>query len=38
MSTYEDNLLAARFSALAPEPLPGDWADVVGRVGARKGA
>jgi len=37
MSTYEDNLLAARFSALAPEPLPGDWADVVGRVGARKG-
>jgi hypothetical protein len=37
MSTYEDNLLAARFAALAPEPLPGDWADVVGRVGARKG-
>ncbi len=37
MSTYEDNLLAARFAALAPAPLPGDWADVVGRVGARKG-
>jgi hypothetical protein len=37
MSTYEDNLLAGRFAALAPEPLPGDWADVVGRVGARKG-
>ena len=37
MSTYEDNLLAARFAALAPEPLPGDWADVVGRLGARKG-
>ena len=37
MSTYEDNLLAARFAALAPEPLSGDWADVVGRVGARKG-
>ena len=37
MSTYEDSLLAARFAALAPEPLPGDWADVVGRVGARKG-
>ena len=37
MSTYEDNLLAARFAALAPEPLPGDWADVIGRVGARKG-
>jgi hypothetical protein len=37
MRTYEDNLLAARFAALAPEPLPGDWADVVGRVDARKG-
>jgi len=38
MSTYEDNLLAARFAALAPEPLAGDWADVVGRAGvARKG-
>ena len=37
MSTYDNNLLAARFAALAPEPLPGDWADVVGRVGARKG-
>jgi hypothetical protein len=36
MSTYEDNLLAARFAALAPEPLPGDWADVVDRVGVRK--
>ena len=28
MSTYEDNLLAARFAALAPEPLAGDWDDV----------
>ena len=37
MSKYDDTLLAARFAALAPEPLPGDWADVVGRVGARKG-
>ena len=37
MSTYDDNLLAARFAALAPEPLPGDWADVLGRAGARKG-
>jgi hypothetical protein len=37
MSTYEDNLLAARLVALAPEPLSGDWADVVGRVGAGKG-
>ena len=38
MSTYEDNLLAARFAALAPEPLAGDWADVVERAGvARNG-
>ena len=38
MSTYEDNLLAARFAALAPEPLAGDWDDVLGRAGAaRKG-
>ncbi len=35
MSTYDDSLLAVRFAALAPEPLPGDWADVVGRVGHR---
>lgn len=34
MTTYEDGLLAVRFAALAPEPLPGDWADVVGRAGA----
>lgn len=33
MTTYEDNLLAARFAALAPEPLAGDWADVVERAG-----
>ncbi len=32
MSTYDDSLLAIRFAALAPEPLPGNWADVVGRV------
>ncbi len=37
MSTYEHNLLAARFAALAPEPLPGDWADVVGRVARSQG-
>jgi hypothetical protein len=38
MSTYEDSLLAARFAALAPEPLPGDWGEVLGRAGAdRKG-
>ncbi len=36
MSTYDDSLLAARFSALAVEPLPGDWADVVRRADARK--
>jgi hypothetical protein len=35
MSTYEDTLLAARFDALAPEPLfPGDWDDVLDRAGA----
>ena len=38
MSAYEDTLLAARFAALAPEPLPGDWNDVLDRAGmARKG-
>ena len=36
MSTYEESLVAARFAALAPAPLPGDWAAVVGRVDARK--
>ena len=34
MSTYEDSLLAARFAALAPEPLPGDWDEILGRAGA----
>jgi hypothetical protein len=33
MSTYDDSLLATRFTALAPEPLPGDWADVLCRSG-----
>ena len=33
MSTYDESLLAARFVALAPEPLPGDWADVLRRSG-----
>ena len=28
MTTYDDNLLAARFAALAPEPLAGNWDDV----------
>jgi hypothetical protein len=34
MSTYEHDLLTARFAALAPRPLPGDWDDVVDRAGA----
>lgn len=34
MSTYDDSLLAARFAALAPRPLPGDWDDVLDRAGA----
>jgi hypothetical protein len=33
MSTYKDPRLTARFSAVAPEPLPGDWEDVLGRTG-----
>jgi len=38
MSTYEDTLLAARFAALAPEPLAGNWDEVLDRAGAaRKG-
>jgi hypothetical protein len=38
MTTYDDDLLAARFDALAPLPLAGDWADVVARSDvARKG-
>jgi hypothetical protein len=37
MSTYDDTLLAARYAALAPEPLAGDWEDVLDRAGrARK--
>jgi hypothetical protein len=36
MTTYEDNLLAARFAALAPEPIAGDWADVVERAGVAR--
>jgi hypothetical protein len=34
MSTYDDRFLAARFAALAPEPLGGDWTDVVERASA----
>ena len=32
MSTYEDTL-ATRFAALAPEPLAGNWEDVLDRAG-----
>jgi hypothetical protein len=34
MSTYEHDLLTARFAALAPRPHPGDWDDVLDRAGA----
>jgi hypothetical protein len=38
MSTYDDTLLVAQFAALAPEPLAGDWEDVLDRAGrVRKG-
>jgi hypothetical protein len=33
MSTYEHDLLTARFAALATRPLPGDWDDVLDRAG-----
>lgn len=36
MSTHEERLLAARFAVLAPEPLAGDWDDVLGSVGAAR--
>jgi hypothetical protein len=35
MTTYDDNLLATRFAALAPEPLAGSWDEVLDRAGAR---
>jgi len=31
MTTYDDSLLTARFAALAPEPLAGNWDDVLRR-------
>jgi hypothetical protein len=34
MSTYAHDVLTARFAALAPQPLPGDWDDVLDRAGA----
>jgi hypothetical protein len=33
MSTHDNSLLASRFAALAPEPLPGDWDDILVRAG-----
>jgi hypothetical protein len=33
MSTYDDTRLVARFAALAPEPLAGDWDDILARAG-----
>ena len=36
MTTYDDNLLAARFAALAPEPLAGNWDDVLRRSGVAR--
>ena len=36
MSAYDDRLLAARFAVLAPEPLGGNWDDVLDRAGAWK--
>jgi hypothetical protein len=34
MTTYEHDLLTARFAALTPRPLHGDWGDVLDRAGA----
>ena len=36
MSTYEQDLLTARFAALAPRALPGDWDDVLDRSSASR--
>ncbi len=36
MTTYDDSLLATRFAALAPEPLAGNWDDVLGRAGVAR--
>jgi hypothetical protein len=36
MSTYDDRMLRSRLAGLAPEPLPGDWADVVRRLDAAR--
>jgi hypothetical protein len=36
MTTYQDDLLAARFTALAPQPFPGSWEDVLERAGVAR--
>ena len=36
MSTYEDSGLSGRFAALAPEPLPGNWDEVLDRAGTAR--
>jgi hypothetical protein len=36
MTTYDENRLAALFTAEAPTPLPGDWEDVLGRASATR--
>ena len=36
MSTYDDSGLSGRFAALAPEPLSGNWADVLDRAGTAR--
>jgi hypothetical protein len=36
MSSYSDDNLVARFAAMAPEPMHGDWLDVQRRFQARK--
>ena len=33
LSTHDHDPLTARFAALAPRPLPGDWGDVLDRAG-----
>lgn len=36
MSIYDDSGLSGRFAALAPEPLSGNWEDVLDRAGAAR--
>jgi len=36
MNMYENIPVAERFAALAPQPLDGDWDDVLGRAGAAR--